>query len=299
MTKIEKQRLTAFVCKTYYNNRVVIFMKLLIIQADNRQIYMREYLEKQGFECTVFNVNLLSGDNERQFDGVIFALPTIKNSRINCEYEINIANVLSLVKKGGCVFYAMSDEAFENAVRNAELEMYDFYKREELIIRNAYATAQAVLELVLINSNVMVDELKFLITGYGKTGEAIADVLLRNHSDITVAARKIRDRARIVSRGMKAIDFDEIRDYAPDFDVVINTVPEKVIGKNLLESFSQNCLFLEIASAPYGIDIHTAQKQNKQIIIASSLPGKYVACSAGKFIAQTIMNLIKEESING
>ncbi len=274
-------------------------MKLLIIQADNRQIYMKEYLEKQGFECTFFNVNLLSGDNERQFDAVIFALPTIKNSRINCEYEININNVLPLIKKGGCVFYAMADENFKSAVREAELELYDFYKREELIILNAYATAQAVLELVLINSNVMIDDINFLITGYGKTGEAIADFLFRNHGNVTVAARKIRDRAKITSRGMKAVDFDEIRNCAPNFDIVINTVPENVIGRNLLEAFSQNCLFLEIASKPYGIDIQSAQKQNKQVIIASSLPGKYVARSAGKFIAQTIINLIEEESING
>ena len=77
--KIEKHIVTEKAGQTYYNNRVVNRMKLLIIQADNRQVYMTQLLEEKGFDCTVFNPNLPSSDNERQFDGVIFALPNLAN----------------------------------------------------------------------------------------------------------------------------------------------------------------------------------------------------------------------------
>ena len=274
-------------------------MKLLIIQADNRQLYMSQYLEKNGFDVTVFTPNLLSGDNERNFDGATFALPTVKNSRINCEYDVSCENILPLIKKDGVVFSAMADEAFLEKIYDAELKHYDFYKREELIILNASLTAQAVLELVLINSNVSLSDLKILVTGYGKTGEAIADILLANKVSVTVAARKIKDRTRAEIKNIRAVSFNEIKNYSDEFDFVINTVPETVIGKNLLSTFSENCIFFEVASKPYGIDIGEAEKQNKKIIIASSLPGKYVARSAGEVIAKTIINMIKEENADG
>ncbi len=260
---------------------------------------MSQFLEKKGIRTTTFTPNLLSGDNERIFDGAVFALPTIKNSRINCEYDISCENILPLIKKDGVVFSAMADEAFIEKIYDAELKHYDFYKREELIILNAALTAQAVLELVLVNSNVSLSDLKILVTGYGKTGEAIADILLVNKVSVTVAARKIKDRARAEIKNIRAVSFSEIKNYSHEFDFVINTVPETVIGKNLLSTFNEDCVFFEVASKPYGIDVGEAEKQNKKIIIASSLPGKYVACSAGEVIAQTIINMIKEVHADG
>ncbi len=273
-------------------------MKLLIIPADKRQKYMTEILEENGFECTFFEPNLLSGNTQRNFDAVIFALPSVKFSRVNCEYDVQLESVLPLVKKGGWVFSAMADEGFLSEVKREELKNLDYYCREELIILNAALTAQGVLEMVLINSNVLLSELKILVTGYGKTGEAIADVLQKNRARVTVAARKIKDRARVKAKDMTAISFDEISENAENFNFVINTVPERVIGHSLIKKFDSDCIFLEVASKPYGIDISSCEKQGKKVIIAASLPGKYVARSAGVFIAQTVINLVKEESVN-
>ncbi len=270
-------------------------MKLLIIPADKRQKYMAKSLEENGVECVFYNPNLPMGNTERQFDGVIFPLPSVKFSRINCEYEVKAENIFPLVKKGGLVFLAMADENLISCIKNAELEFFDYYEREELIILNAALTAQGVLELVLINSDVCLNELNVLVTGYGKTGQAIAEVLKNNGVKVTVCARRERDRAKVRVKNMKAISFDEIRDMAESFDFLINTVPEQVIGKNLLSQFKENCIFLEIASKPYGIDISSAERMSKKVIIASSLPGKYTPRSAGVFIAQTILNIVKEE----
>ena len=273
-------------------------MKILIVTADKRQIYMTEKLRENGLDCTFYKPSLTLSDNERQFDAVVFALPSVKFSRVNCEYDVRPESILSLVRKGGYVFSAMADASFIESVEEAELKNFDYYSREELIIENAYLTAEGVLELVLVNSEISLRNLEFLITGYGKTGEAIADVLSRNHASVTVAARKEKDRARAKCKNMRGISYSQIKTCAKDFDFVINTVPAEVIGRNLLTEFRDDCIFLEIASKPYGIDISSAEKQNKKVIIASSLPGKYVPRSAGVFIADTITNIVKEEGIN-
>lgn len=273
-------------------------MKFLIVKADKRQIYMTERLRENGFDCTFYKPDLTLSDNERQFDAVVFALPSVKFSRVNCEYDVRPESILSLVKKGGYVFSAVTDASFIKSVEEAELKNFDYYSREELVIMNSYLTAEGVLELVLVNSEVSLRNLKILVTGYGKTGEAIADVLSANHVSVTVAARKEKDRARARCRNMQTLSFSEISERAKDFDFAINTVPTEVIGRNLLTEFSPDCIFLEIASKPYGIDISSAERQNKKVIIASSLPGKYVPRSAGVFIADAITNIVKEEGIN-
>ena len=84
-------------------------MKLLIIPADKRQQYMAEFLEQNGIECVFYTPNLPMGNSERQFDGVIFPLPSVKFSRINCEYEVKPENIFPLVKRGGLAFAAMAD----------------------------------------------------------------------------------------------------------------------------------------------------------------------------------------------
>lgn len=259
---------------------------------------MAEQLREKGFLCEFYKPNMSVGDTERQFDGVVFALPGMKFSRVNCEYDVRLENILSLVKKGGYVFSSMADEYFLDTVNESELINYDYYSREELAFFNAYLTAEGVLELVLVNSNVTLRKLNILVTGYGRTGEAIADILSRNFVSVTVAARKEKDRARVVSRNMKAVPFKQIRECAEAFDFVINTVPETVISTNLLGKFRTDCIFLEVASKPYGIDITGAEAQKRKVIIASSLPGKYVAKSAGVFIADTICNIVKEEGLN-
>ena len=37
------------------------------------------------------------------------------------------------------------------------------------------------------------------------------------------------------------------------FDALINTVPEKVLSHNEMKNLNQECLFIEIASSPFGI----------------------------------------------
>ncbi len=270
-------------------------MKLLIIPADGRQIFMAERLTENGILCEFYTPEI---SRRKRFDGVVFALPSTKSSRVNCRYDVTYGEILSLVKKGGYVFSAMGDSFLAEEIKSRSLVNYDYFQRDELTILNAYLTAEGVLELVLSESDVSLRSLRILVTGYGRTGKAIAEILTANLVSVTVAARKVKDRAAARAKNMNAISFEEISDCAETFDFVINTVPSEVIGEKLLEKFRQDCVFAEVASEPYGIDIRSAEEQKKRLIIAASLPGKCVPRSAGFFIADTIMNILKEEGIN-
>ncbi len=259
---------------------------------------MAERLKEKGIECVLFTPEIFKDGRKEIFDGVVFALPGMKSSVVNCEYAVSLDEILSLVRKGGYVFGAMADEAFREKISSRSLVDFDYYSREELTILNAGLTAEGVLEIVLSESKITLCGLEILVTGYGRTGQAITEILSRNLISVTVAARKESDRVKAKMRKMKAVSFSEIGEIAEHFDFVINTVPSEVIDERLLERFRYDCVFVEVASKPYGINICSAENQNRKLIVASSLPGKSVPRSAGFFIADTIMNILKEEGIN-
>ena len=70
--------------------------------------------------------------------------------------------------------------------------------------------------------------------------------------------------------------------------VIFNTVPECVFSEAIVSSLPSTCLFIDLASAPGGIDQRAADLYRIKTIWATALPGKYAPETAGVHIADTI-----------
>ncbi|MPM79740.1 Dipicolinate synthase subunit A [bioreactor metagenome] len=195
------------------------------------------------------------------------------------------------------IFGGMLKDSMVNKLSASGILYYDYYKREETVIANAYATAQGVIKLILNESKKMLSESEILITGYGRTGKAISKQLKALNANITVSVRNYRDIALLHAEGIKAIFYDEIITVGKTFDFVINTVPSLVINKDIIDSFNDKAFLIEIASAPYGFDVNYIHEKNLTFILASSLPGKAVPISAGRILGRSIEHIIKEENL--
>ena len=64
-----------------------------------------------------------------------------------------------------------------------------------------------------------------------------------------------------------------------------------------MRTFNKDCLLIEIASAPYGIDFSAARELGFGSVVSGSLPGKIAPKTAGYIICDTICNIIKEENL--
>ena len=113
-------------------------------------------------------------------------------------------------------------------------------------------------------------------------------------AQVTVAARKQADLAWAQVEGMHGVFYEELPAYAGGFDYVVNTVPALVLGGQVLEKLQADCLLVEIASAPGGIDLGGSPSAWLKVIKASSLPGKVAPKTAGRIISDTIRNVIRE-----
>jgi len=62
----------------------------------------------------------------------------------------------------------------------------------------------------------------------------------------------------------------------------------------LLRKVNKDCLLIDLASKPGGIDFEKAKEMGLKTIWALSLPGKVAPVTAAKFIKDTISNIIDE-----
>ena len=158
-------------------------------------------------------------------------------------------------------------------------------------------TAEGVIGILIDKLPITVRSMKCAVTGYGKIGKAVAASLKALGADVTVIARKPRDAAEILSQSMHTCTFKDLKTEKNDFDVLINTVPAKVISKEEMNNLKSDCLLLEVASPPFGIDFGAAKEHALTVIKASSLPGKVAPKTAGEIIGKIILPIFEKKGL--
>lgn len=274
----------------------------LILGGDNRSLYLGEYLEKQhlrvcyyAFSQTDCYENLTDAINDATF--IILPLPLSRdrltlNSPLFDE-TVLLADIYALATPEKVFFGGQLPKSFCEELDARNAQWYDYFLLEELAIYNAIPTAEGVLNLLIEKLPITIHGMNCGITGYGKVGKILARTLKSLGAKVTVFARKESDFADAFT---KSLLFENIKSLEEDyhkFDVLINTVPSKIINTAVLDKINSDCLLIEIASAPFGIDFQGAKERAIEVIKASSLPGKVAPKSAGEIIGRSILPIIR------
>ena len=271
--------------------------KYLFVGGDKRQEYAAGYIERAGcdvnFAYTYTQLKSMIG----MADCIVLPLPVSRDKvHINSDPKtglITVEEFVFLLEKGMTVMAGMPDAELSDRIKGKGVELYDYYKNETLTVLNSISTAEGVLYELIGNSDVNLNRSKILVTGYGKAASAIAKRLVALGSEVVVAARSERDRIAAYSDMCKAISLYEVESVADRFDFVINTVPAVILGENVISKLKKDCLMVEIASYPFGIDFKSAEKHGIKVIKAPSLPGRISPKSAGEAIAKTLLSIRK------
>lgn len=275
----------------------------LILGGDNRSLYLGEYLEKQGFNVCYFAFNEADcfnslNDAIKEASICILPLPTSRD-RVTLNTQlfdetVLLADICALVTPDKFIFGGQLPKSFCEELTSKGIQFCDYLLLEELAVYNAVPTAEGVINILIQELPITIHSMKCGITGYGKVSKALADVLKSMGAEVTVFARKETALAEAFSKGLNAKYFSALTEEYHNFDALINTVPTKVIGKNQLEMINPNCLLIETASAPFGIDFQEAKERAMEVIKASSLPGKVAPQTAGEIIGRSILPIIKQ-----
>ncbi len=212
-------------------------------------------------------------------------------------FGITIFDIVKHLKEGQLLLGGMISPELYKKLSETGATVVDYFAREELNILNAISTVEGVLEIAMHETDFTIFASNVLIVGYGRLGRVAADRFSSMGANVTVSARKKSDLAWIKVEGYNGILTSDIEKHSEKFDIIINTVPNIVISKKELESLKKECLIIDLASLPGGVDFDTASRLGIKAISALSLPGKVAPRSAASVIYDTLSSILDEHNI--
>ena len=228
---------------------------------------------------------------------VIGPIPFSSNgTEINAPFgdkKISIRELMHNINAKILIAGSIMPEIYEMA-NDEYIEIIDIMKREELAVLNTIATAEGTIEIAISNTNKILHGSSVLILGFGRIGKVLARKLAGLSVKVTCAARKDEDLAWIKAYGHMATNINTIGENLSQYDVIINTVPHLILTEERLKYVKEECLLIDLASNPGGIDKKIAKERNLKLIWALALPGKVAPVTTAGFLKDTIYNVLKE-----
>jgi len=234
-----------------------------------------------------------------QSDVVIFPLPLLDvDGNINTplsKQRIRLEDCLDYISPEALVLAGKIPQEAKNSFHNKDIEFVDYLEREEFAVLNAIPTAEGAVEIALRELPITLSGASCLVTGFGRISKVLVQRLQAFGAQVRVVARKCGDLAWIKAYGCEAVHISRMAEYLPNIDVLFNTVPAVILGEDKLKKLNRDCLVIDLASKPGGVDFETAKNLGLKTIWALSLPGKVAPITAGEITLNTIFNILSEK----
>lgn len=276
--------------------RIIKLARMLAEEGNKVYIYGLEKAEElKDTENIIFCEKLTKAVQETEI--VIGPIPFSSNGKdINSpfsEKNISIRELMHVINAKILIAGSILPEIYDLA-NDEYVEIIDIMKREELAVLNTISTAEGAIEIAISNTNKIIHGSNILILGFGRIGKVLARKMAGLSAKITCAARKDEDLAWIKAYGYKATNINTLGENLSQYDIIINTVPHLILTPERLQYVHDECLLIDLASNPGGIDKKSAKDRGLKLIWALALPGKVAPVTTAEFIKDTIYNILKE-----
>lgn len=283
--------------------------KYTLIGGDLRNVKLAEAIYEDGNQVNIFgfknagfemslqeNVDMQEAIDDSQI--VIGPLPcTNDNEVLNAPFhdeKIHINEIFRTMKKNQLFIAGKINDKITQLAKAYNVYTIDILDREEMAVLNTIPTAEGAIQIAMEELPITLNGSKVLVLGYGRVGKTLSKMLTGIGADVYTEARKYSDLAWIKAYGHKPVYINELRNVISDMNLIFNTIPSTILNTSLLEKVGKECLIIDLASKPGGVDFARAKELGIKVIWALSLPGKVAPVTAAAYIKQTVYNIIEE-----
>lgn len=283
-------------------------MEFTFIGGDNRQKQVAIILAKAGSLVRVFGLEVMEHENIQNyqelhaelFQSQVVMLPIpYKNKEgsihiIDKDVHIKPKTLFSKLRQGQIVIYGKLDKEIENLCEQYSVLGYDLLKEESFAIRNAIPTAEGAIQRAMERTEITLHGAKVLILGYGRIGRALSRMLKGIGSQVSVEARKSEDLAWIEEGGYKAVPLNELDSVLEHQDIIFNTIPALILNKKKLANIKSNCIIIDLASHPGGVDFEAARELGISASLDLGLPGHVAPKTAAEIMCAVTQGILRD-----
>lgn len=276
-----------------------------ILGGDRRQIYLARSIAADGYPVYISCL-----ENCEEAEGlaavepeelaarcttIILPLPATRDGKyLNTalsERKIHLNDDFAAMLIGKNVYGGMMEKLYGSSEVWGSVCAYDYYAREELMVGNAFLTAEGAVGVAIGEYEGALNGSRCLVTGFGRIGKALCLALRGLGAQVDCCARKARDLTAVRAMGCRALQYREVSEA---YDVIFNTVPAKVLSARQLSRQRSDTLIIELASSPGGVDLEAAARLNIRVLNLPSVPGRMSPKTSGELIKETVYNMMEE-----
>ncbi len=283
-------------------------MNITVIGGDLRVVKLAEILQKNDANLYLYGLEKCAELEKTQYiqhaqsledaiyksQIIITSIPLSKDGIVvNTPYsneKIYVEELFNLSKNKKIITGNITDQ-IQNYIQDNN-EIIDVLKNEELTILNAIPTAEGAIQIAMEKSNITLHNSTCLVMGFGRIGKILAKMLTGIGAKVYCEARKKTDIAFIKAYGYNPIELSNLSEHLDEFDFIFNTIPYVILNESNLNLINTDCLIIDLASKPGGVDFTKARELGLKTEWALALPGKVAPKTAANYIYEVIKNII-------
>lgn len=242
--------------------------KMTIINSDKRMEYVKEFFSDK--------YDVSEKLEYEKSDYIILPLPCSRDGETICgvDKKLKFDDLNKYLKKDGIVFGGKIPEKAKFTLEKNKMLWYNYFN-EKVEQKNAAATAEGVVKILIENTPEMLCGQKILLTGAGRITEYLAPILKAFGCDVTIATSSDVKKAKISMHGYKAADIENVPENLYNYNICVNTSPCFKINADEIDR-CRDLLYVELAIQYSVKDIENAHKKSINILCAAGVPTVYL-----------------------
>ena len=165
--------------------------------------------------------------------------------------------------------------------------MVETAELDEIAILNSIPTAEGAIQRAMEELPVTLHGSPVVVVGFGRCGMTLARMLGGIGARVCVVARGAGQRARAYEMGFEAEGIDGLKErVSPRTRAVFNTVPARLLTREVLQAMRRDAVVIDIAQTPGGTDFDAARELGIKAFLELGIPGKVAPKTAGEILAR-------------
>ena len=275
-----------------------------VLGGDRRQAELARWLRERGHETRLWGLErapesgCVSLEAAAEADCLVLPLPVSRDGeRLFAPLsgaELPLAELWPRLRRGQLLCGGMATPEMRAAAAERGARLEDYFCRESLQVRNAAVTAEGALLRAMEEGGFTLWGTACLVLGFGRIGKLLALRLRGLGARVAVAARRAADLAWIEAVDCAPVDMGDLEAHLGRCRVLFNTVPVPLLGRERLALLRRDCLVVDLASAPGGVDRPAAEELGLRVLWERSLPGRTAPETAAAAMGRTICEIVEE-----
>ncbi len=165
---------------------------------------------------------------------------------------------LHRMAEGAHLILGAADDRLRAAAARAGVGIREYEDDRELMLRRGPAIVEGAVGKIIELTEITIHNARVGVVGQGTIGSLLTRTLVLLGAKVLVAARSPVQRAAAQAVGASAIPLDRLPEQAHRLDMLLSTVPVRVVGEEVFRRLPAGSLVMDLAAPPGGVDLDRA-----------------------------------------